>query len=128
MLLSSGHYRTKPTIGISLNYTHHLTRGLVGAWWMNSGSGGKLLDVSLNRNHGTIVTPLPSNWVGSRFGGGYQFDGAATYANVGNPAILTTPNGLTIASWVKCTNPTSATTQIVFSKKQHRRRSIPPTS
>jgi hypothetical protein len=64
----------KPPLSSQINWSHPLSRGLVGAWLMNEGSGNILQDVTLNNN--TL------NTTGVWSGGNQQYNGASTYASM----------------------------------------------
>ncbi|MHA2067699.1 MAG: LamG-like jellyroll fold domain-containing protein [Candidatus Thorarchaeota archaeon] len=72
----------KPMLGRQLNRAHPLSKGLVGAWVMNEGSGDRVNDLSGNGNHGTITG---TGWVagdkGPAFGGNRT--GYITLPNLG---------------------------------------------
>lgn len=83
---------TKPLPGVMLNPLHPLSKGLVGCWLFNEGSGDIANDISGNKNHGTLKNMLPNTqgtkWQGSKFGGGLSFDGIDDYAEVADSASL----------------------------------------
>jgi len=59
------HRLMKPRLGTPLNKGHRLSKGLVGCWLMNEGSGNKVFDVSRNNR---IGTPQAGVWVPGKFG------------------------------------------------------------
>jgi hypothetical protein len=62
-------FHQKPLLGQPINGEHPLSKGLVGCWVFNEGSGDKVNDLSGNENHGTLNnSPV---WVP----GGLYFDG-----------------------------------------------------
>lgn len=73
----------KPPIGSKLNYGHPLTRGLIGCWLFNEGSGDKVFDCSKLSNHGTIngvaAQSSISGWDGGPDGPVILFDGSNDY-------------------------------------------------
>ena len=88
----------KPTRGICLNRNHPLSRGLVGLWLFNEGSGGQVFDLSGNRNTGTIINnPV---WLPGKFGPALDFGGNGTgdYVSCGTNLALTT---LSVGAWIK---------------------------
>ncbi|MFZ2148721.1 MAG: LamG domain-containing protein [Sedimentisphaerales bacterium] len=76
----------KPTRGICLNRSHPLSRGLVGLWLFNEGSGNKVFDLSGNGNTGTFAGNTV--WVPGKFGSALSFDGTTDYVGVGSNSIL----------------------------------------
>lgn len=99
-------YITKPKPGVMLNPLHPLSRGLVGYWLFNEGSGSKAYDISGQGNHGRLINMLPnaqsSGWGGSKFGGGLQFDGVNDYVDCGNQESLNFGTGdFTVAAWIR---------------------------
>lgn len=90
-------YQTKPKPGVMLNPLHPLSRGLVGYWLFNEGSGSRAYDISGHGNHGTLVNG--PTWGGSKFGGGLHFDGANDYVDCGGDIIGT--GAYTKVAWVK---------------------------
>ena len=95
---------TKPPAGVQINPLHPLSRGLVGYWLFNEGSGSRAADISGHGNHGTLKNMSPnaqdSGWGGSKFGGGLQFDGVDDYVDCGNNASLDITDAITVEAWV----------------------------
>ena len=79
----------KPTRGICLNRNHPLSRGLVGLWLFNEGSGNKVFDLSGN---GNICTLDGSIWKA----GGVYLDGTNDQFYAADDAAWTPTNGLTV--------------------------------
>ena len=102
-------YITKPKPGVMLNPLHPLSRGLVGYWLFNEGSGSLANDISGYGNHGTLINMLPntqgSGWSGSKFGGALQFDGVNDYVDIATPPI-TGSQDRTIIAWIKTSTHT----------------------
>lgn len=74
---------------------HWATKGLVGLWLFNEGSGNKVLDLSGNGNTGTFVnTPT---WVSGKFGPAVYLPGSNQYITA-NPI---NPSDVSISIWVK---------------------------
>ena len=90
-------YLTKPKPGIQINPSHPLSRGLVGYWLFNEGSGSLANDISGCGNHGRLINMSPniqsSGWNGSKFGGGLHFDGVDDYVENNMDASLNFGNG-----------------------------------
>ena len=94
----------KPTRGICLNRNHPLSRGLVGLWLFNEGSGGQVFDLSGNRNTISFAAGAASpSWGSGQFGPVLSFDGG-DYAFAPDNPSLNPSNQLTIVVWVKQTN------------------------
>jgi hypothetical protein len=45
----------KPPLGSQINWSHPLSKGLVGCWLMNEGSGDRIYDLSGKGNNGSLV-------------------------------------------------------------------------
>ena len=89
---------TKPIRGTRLDITHRLSRGMVGCWVFNEGTGGKIYDLSLNANHGNFAAGAAApSWVAGRTGSALNFDGSDYVECSG---VHVTAN-LTVISWVK---------------------------
>ena len=63
----------KPPLGIPIDPSHPLAKGLVGYWPMLENGGVITQDASLNGNTGTIVG---ATWVAGKFGPCLSFDGS----------------------------------------------------
>ena len=70
----------KPTLGRQINWGHPLSRGLVGCWLMNEGSGNIVNDLSGNGHTGSLVAD--THFVAGKFGPALSFDGTGDYVNV----------------------------------------------
>ena len=80
---------TKPKRGIRLNPFHPLSKGLVGCWLFNEGSGQKYYDLSLYGNHGIQSTKAYApKWTSGKYDRGLKFDGTNDFCNMGNDASL----------------------------------------
>lgn len=75
----------KPPIGSQIDFSHPLSRGLVGCWLMNEGSGNRICDLSGNGNHGVINGPL---WHPRARGHALAFDGIDDYVSLPAACIL----------------------------------------
>lgn len=73
-----------------------MTRGLVGYWSFDEGSGNTAYDASGAGNHGTISG---ANWTKGKISGALTFDGADDYVNIGQSSTLNVSN-ITVESWV----------------------------
>jgi len=82
-----------------------MTKGLVGYWSFDEGSGSTAYDASDNGNNGTIYgakwtqgAPAPSG--GGTSGTGLSFDGVDDYVDCGNDDSLN-PQSITFLAWIK---------------------------
>ena len=75
-----------------------LTRGLVGYWAFDEGSGTIAYDSSGFANNGT-TTNGPS-WTNGKVGGGMEFDGTNDYVDVRDSDSLDITNEITIEFWI----------------------------
>jgi hypothetical protein len=78
----------KPTRGIRLNRSHPFSRGLVGFWLMNEGSGNKVFDLSGNGNAGTFQGTAPS-WSSGKFGPAVSLPGTDEYIEIPDADVFT---------------------------------------
>jgi len=100
----------KPQFGARLNHAHPYTKGLVGMWLFNEGSGIRCVDSSIQGNDGTMVGfGVPAN---SRSIHGLNLNGSG-YINVPNSMSLNSMNQITITAWFK----TSIDTTRILSKR-----------
>jgi len=101
---------TKPPRGILLDRSHPLSRGLIGCWLLNEGSGNKVFDLSGNGHHGTFKNMDPqTDWVGGRDGFAVDFDGSDDYIEWPAKASLIpiATNHVSCLIWIKLNvNPT----------------------
>lgn len=93
MIRKLGQY--KPPPGTRINFGHPLSRGLVGYWPFNEGSGDKVFDLSLNKTTGTFTnSPL---WLPGTAGSAIDFQSADDdYVDFGNPSHLELYSNLTV--------------------------------
>lgn len=91
---------------------HWATKGLVGLWLLNEGSGNtKVLDLSGNMNHGTISGAL---WSAGNHGYSLLFDGGDDYIDCGNNSTLNPDSQMTIIASVILNNLND---QYIFAKQ-----------
>ena len=88
----------KPVLGSQLNLGSHLTRGLVGYWLMNEGSGNKVFDLSGNGNNLTLDATHTPVWTPGKFGSALSFDGDDD--KIERASGLTTTTGITFVAWI----------------------------
>src|SRR3989344_2616867 len=86
-----------------------MTRGLVGYWNFDEGSGRVAHDASNYANNGVAS----STWATGKVGGALSFDGTNDYVDAGNNASLNSTAALTVEAWVY---PTSIEGQGIVSK------------
>jgi len=87
----------KPPLGSMIDFSHPLSRGLVGCWLMNEGSGNRIHDISGNNNHG-VLTNGPT-WKPGRDGGALAFDGSNDYVESPDSDLLE-PTDATFVLWI----------------------------
>ncbi|AQT69446.1 Chitinase A precursor [Anaerohalosphaera lusitana] len=86
------------TVNIHVN-APLLTRGLVGLWKFNEGSGSTAGDTSTKVNHGTLTNGAA--WTTGVSGSGISFDGVDDYVAVDDSASLNLTGSLSVAAWIK---------------------------
>jgi hypothetical protein len=76
---------TKPPLGSQVNRGHSLSKGLVGCWLFNEGSGDKVYDLSGDQyTTGTLLSMTPpTDWKGGEDGYALDFDGVNDYVRIG---------------------------------------------
>ena len=81
----------KPQIGEIVDWDTWGMGRPKGEWWLNEGSGNLANDASGNRNTGTLTNMDPAtDWVGTKYGIGLDFDGSNDQVRIGN-----LPGGIT---------------------------------
>jgi|GEM_PF-1308751 len=76
-----------------------MTKGLVGYWDMNEGSGTAATDKSGNGNNGALTNG--PKWATGKNKGALQFDGKDDYVDCGNGSNLNITGNMSIEAWVK---------------------------
>jgi len=84
-----------------------MTRGLVGYWSFDEGSGSTAYDASGNGNDGTLIND--PKWTAGKSGSALQFDGVDDYVDCGNDESLNITDAITIEAWIKWTIDPSTT-------------------
>ncbi|MGD8787712.1 MAG: LamG domain-containing protein [Phycisphaerales bacterium] len=74
-------WQVKPPLGRQINFSQPLSKGLVGCWLMNEGSGSTVNDLSGNGNH--------VDWVGTPIYVPGKFGPACDFPSTGNSEYLT---------------------------------------
>ena len=91
----------KPPVGAQPILGHPLTKGLVGAWLFNEGSGLKAFDLSGKGNHGNFgAGAAVPTWVPGRTGPALDFDGTDDHVDCGNDASMSPLSALSVAMWI----------------------------
>ena len=115
LLLSSAVYgqNTKPMPGEMIDWGHPLSRGLVGCWLFNEGTGDKICDSSGNNYGGTFAssTNKPS-WTNYKFGHAIDFDGD-DYIEIDDPAITGGHPQFSVSMWIKSDVASGANTHFI---------------
>ena len=105
----------KPLLGELLDYGNPFTKGLVGLWLMNEGSGNTVADLSGNGNTGTSTG---TDWVAGKYGSAQSFILAdSDIINLGTIPQFTFNSGdaFSVVSYFKF-NSVGADWQAVFIK------------
>ena len=68
----------KPPLGFQVNGGHPLSKGLVGLWLFNEGSGSQVFDLSGYGNNGTFDATNPPAWKAGKFGSCVDINTSAT--------------------------------------------------
>ena len=102
----------KPMLGRQINWAHPLSRGLVGLWLFNEGSGNKVFDLSGNGQTAIFDSGDPPYWGAGEHGP--VVVGVDEYITGTGTAINTSPGDMSIAAWYKVSD-TSASYNIVAS-------------
>ena len=92
----------KPPLGVSLDLSNPINRGLVGFWLFNEAGGIKAYDLSGNNYHGTLTNianppTATSGWNPGRTGIGLRFDGTDDYVDI--PYNFGQSNVVTFEVW-----------------------------
>lgn len=90
----------KPRLFRKPNLGHRLSRGLVGLWLMNEGSGSIVFDLSGNGNTGTLTGTAPV-WDAGKFGSAVNFPG--TDEHIIAPSPITIDDKYTVLIWFNIT-------------------------
>lgn len=90
----------KPPLGVQINWAHPISRGLVGCWLMNEGSGNKIYDLSNNNNNGTFYGN--TSWIPGKYGSCLDFDGSGDYVSLGSGVFQEVDNSpITVTAQIK---------------------------
>ncbi len=104
LLLSSSAFGqwsgVKPMLGRQVNWAHPASKGLVGFWLFNEGSGNTVFDLSGKGNTGTFTGTAPS-WSAGKFGSSVLLPGTDEYIDAGDFSGLMPNDTFSVSIWVK---------------------------
>lgn len=92
-------WTSKPPIGSTINWSHPLSKGLVGCWLMNEGVGNIVKDIA-RENNGILINTL---WVSSQKYISTYYNNSSSYISCGNSLTLQLTNTVTIGCYVNLT-------------------------
>ena len=96
------HWIQKPPLGVQINWSDPLTKGLVGCWLFNENNGDKVYDLS---GHGKTGSIVGTDWGLSPRGPALDNDRATVdYINIGPLTTTGFFSKLSIELYVKCGN------------------------
>jgi len=90
----------KPALGFKVNGGHPLSKGLVGLWLFNEGSGNKVFDLSGNGNTGTFQGTATA-WGSDKHGPTIVFPGTDEYISIPHNSVLKPSFPFTVVGRVK---------------------------
>ena len=96
----------KPMLGQPIDYLK--SKGLVGYWSFNEGTGNKVSDLSGNGNDGTFNGTAPS-WTSGKFGPAVSLPGTNEHINCGTGGSLNIAGDVTISFWINSTQNNQGT-------------------
>jgi len=109
---------SKPLPGCFVDWTHPLSRGLIGCWMFNERAGSTVVDMSGNRITGSVIGMVAATgWVGSPRGGCLTLNGSSNYIDLGLAPCLNTTVGLTVFARVMPTAAMATFSGIIQSAK-----------
>jgi hypothetical protein len=94
--------RQKPMLGESIDWAQSLSKGIVGYWPLNEGSGNRANDLSGRNNTGTISG---ATWGQGCFGPAIVSTGSSQYVQTAQDPLQNRPC-LTVSLWARGTSPT----------------------
>lgn len=89
----------QPPVGVGVDWSHPLARGLEGCWPLNEGGGLRALDLSRNRNHGTFVNTDPRYREVSRIGWAVAFPYWTFPCHIHTDLLPGAWPGITLSVW-----------------------------
>ena len=110
-----GQMKQKPLMGRKVNWSHPLSKGLVGCWLMNEGGGNAIFDLSGNGHTGIFYSDI--SWEVGRFGTCIRSEGTISdEIDIGiNSYDLGIRNEASFCAWVKLDDITPAADQGIVS-------------
>lgn len=87
--------RTKPPVGSSMDWSHPLSKGVVGRWLMNENAGSRIIDIT-GKNHCTLYNGV--TWKNNQ-AGEIVLNGTNQYAQK-TPAIGLAIEKFSIVAWI----------------------------
>lgn len=92
-----------PTGSPAPSIPQDVSKGLVGFWKMDEGSGRTLMDHSGNKNNASIVDESGVRWVKGRDGSAIRMDNPSGryYSTVPHNSTLNMTNAITISAWIR---------------------------
>ena len=91
----------KPNLGVPINWSNPLSKGLVGCWLMNEGGGNIIADLSGNGRNGSVVNAL---WSPGKYGTTLAFDDSGDYVDLGRASWVDYLPEISIVASVKNNN------------------------
>jgi hypothetical protein len=95
----------KPYRDIQLNRYDPLSRGLVGCWLLNEGSGKIVKDYSGDNSSGSLSGDAA--FTAGKFGTCINFDGNGDYINLGNRETLQVTVPFSVSAWIRMNSMTA---------------------
>lgn len=96
-------WTSKPPLGSTIDWSHPLSKGLVGCWLMNEGGGLRLNDISGKINTGVFTNP--PIWTVGKTGKCLNFNGTSNYITLPDVESLQMgTKNFTFEAWVYPTN------------------------
>jgi len=97
----AGDWINKPPLGVKIDWSNPITKGLVGCWLFNEGGGDKVYDLSGNENTGILTNmafppTTSSGWNPGKDGSAIAFDDSNDYINCGDRESLEFSKAFTI--------------------------------
>jgi len=104
----------KPRLFRKPRWNHPLSRGLVGLWLFNEGSGNKVFDLSGNGNAGTISSGVV--WEPGKFGPCLYNDASGNHVNCGDMSQIEGVGAFSVSFWAMHKTGSVPGTQFLLAK------------
>lgn len=93
----------KPPLGVQVDWSNPITKGLVGCWLFNEAGGDKVYDLSGNNNTGTLTnmafpSTTSSGWNPGKDGSAIAFDKSNDYIDTNTDELFQLTDGTIITS------------------------------